>query len=224
MVTLAELRLQARQRADMVNSNFVSNSELTGYINSSIAELYDMLCEAYGEEYFVTEYDFTTDGSEAYDLPDDFYELKGVDLKADSQNWINVQRFNFNARNKLNNSEVISWGGINNTRYRLLNQTIKLAPTPPSGTEMRLWYVPLPVKLVDDSDTLQDFNSYSEYVIVDAAIKMMQKEESDVTVLAAQKQALEARIRGKAQDRDAANPESISDIYDEDVDWFTGRR
>lgn len=219
-ITLAELRLQSRQRADMVNSTFVSNSELTSYINSSIAELRDLLCEAYGEDYFVTEYEFTTDGSASYPLPANFYELKAVDLKADTQNWINVQRFNFNERNRLNNSEVVAWGGVNNVKYRLVGTNIKLAPVPPSGTDMRLWYVPLPTALVNDNDTLQDFNSYSEYVIVDAAIKMMQKEESDVTVLMLQKQALAKRISDKAANRDATYPESVSDIHAEDLDYW----
>ena len=47
-ITLAELRTQARNRADMESSEFVTDTELTDYINSSIAELHDILIQSYG--------------------------------------------------------------------------------------------------------------------------------------------------------------------------------
>jgi hypothetical protein len=71
-----------------------------------------------------------------------------------------------------------------------------------------------------DSDVLNDVNQYVEYVIVDAAIKMMQKEESDVSVLMLQKQALTKRIQEAAQNRDAGEPESVSDIYADNNEWW----
>jgi hypothetical protein len=76
-ITLAELRLQSRQRADMENSQFVSDSELTSYINNSIAELHDIMCEAYGSDYYVISAEFSIDSStDTYALPSDFYEVK----------------------------------------------------------------------------------------------------------------------------------------------------
>lgn len=223
-ITLAELRLQARQRADMEASQFVADSELTSYINNSIAELHDILAEAYGSEYFVISTTGTTVADQAaYDLPADFYELKGVDLRVGTQDWSNVRPFNFNERNRFADFNVWDFSGITNVRYRLLGNQIMFTPLPDRDVEYQLWYVPVATKLVADDDTLDDFNAYSEYVIVDAAIKMMQKEESDVSVLFAQKQALEKRIRDKSQNRDAANAGSISDIY-ADADDFWWRR
>jgi hypothetical protein len=70
---------------------------------------------------------------------------------------------------------------------------------------------------------LSDFNQYAEYVITDVAIKMLNKEESDVTVLAAQKMALKRRIEEAAQNRDAENAEYVADIYIENDDYFYGR-
>lgn len=223
-ITLAELRTQARQRSDMESSQFVGDPELNSYINNSIAELHDILCEAYGSEYFVISTTGSTVQDQAeYDLPVDFYELKGVDLRVGDQDWSNVRPFNFNERNRFADFNVWDFAGITNVRYRLIGNKILFTPTPDRETEYQIWYVPIATKLVDDSDTLDDFNAYSEYVIVDAAIKMLQKEESDVTVLFAQKQALEKRIRDKSQNRDAANSGSISDIY-ADADDFWWRR
>jgi hypothetical protein len=55
-------------------------------------------------------------------------------------------------------------------------------------------------------------SGWLEYVITDAAIKAMQKEESDVSVLMAQKAALVARIIAAAENRDAGNPATVADV------------
>jgi hypothetical protein len=65
--------------------------------------------------------------------------------------------------------------------------------------------------LASDTDTVQGVSGWTEYIIVDAAIKMMQKEESDVSVLIAQKQALLARIEAMAHNRDAGMPSTVAD-------------
>jgi len=224
-ITLAELRVQARRRSDMESSQFVTDGELTSYINNSIAELHDVLSDAYGSEYFVTvtSSQTITNGIDRYDLPTDFYELKGVDLKLTNQEWTNVKRFNFNERNRFANSSAWEVTGTSNIRYRIVGGQIIFSPTPDVDAEYRLWYTPLPTVLQNDSDELQDFNAYSEYVVVDVAIKMLQKEESDVSVLMAQKKALEKRIRDKSQNRDAAGSDTISDIYAEADDYFFRR-
>lgn len=220
-INLAELRLQARQRADMENSNFVQDSELTNYINNSIAELHDILAEAHGSEYFVINTETAvTSGSETIDLPADFYMLKGVDIKIDNQDFISLRPFNFNERNRYSELGVWDLAGITNVRYRIVGDDLRFTPRPDRNATVRLWYVPLATKLVNDTDELNDFNAFSEYVIVDAAIKMMQKEESDVSVLLAQKTMLEKRIRDRSQVRDAASPASITDIYAEGDDFY----
>lgn len=222
-ITLAELQLQSRQRADMVNSEFVSDSELTSYINNSAAELYDLLCEAYGSDYYVESEEGTTVADQAdYDLPDDFYELKAVDLQTDASNWVNVQRFNFNERNR-NDSAGNSVLGYTACRYRLVGNQLKFSPVPPPSSTYRVWYVPTSPALSAASDTLEQLNGYSEYIIVDVAIKMLQKEESDVRVLLAQKMALQKRITDKAQNRDANQATTITDIEAEDNDLYWRR-
>ena len=84
-VTLLELRNRSRQRADMVNSKFVTDAELNTYINASYAELYDLLIASRGENYFVLSYNFTTSiNQDTYALPADFYKLMGVDFVTSS--------------------------------------------------------------------------------------------------------------------------------------------
>lgn len=223
-ITLAELRTQARQRADQEYSDFVTDAELTSYVNNSIAELHDILVQAYGSDYFLSEYDFlTTAGTAAYALPADFYKLQGVDVKLNGSDFFTIKKFNFNERNKYDDFGVWSVLGITAVRYRVMGSNLRFTPIPDAATEVKLWYTPVAQKLVADSDELTDYNAYSEYVIVDAAIKMMVKEESDPSVLLAQKQALKRRIEEAANNRDAGEPESVTDIYGENSDYFFGR-
>jgi len=205
----------------MENNTFIAEGELTSYVNNSIAELYDLLCEAYGSDYYVTSVEGSiVSGQQGYDLPDDFYELKGVDMKVDNQTWQTIQRYNFNERNRYPDGATWNIFGYTDIRYRIVGNKIHFTPTPDGTYTYRLHYVPVATKLVNDNDELDDLNAYSEYVIVDVAIKLMTKEESDPSVFVMQKQALEKRIRDKAANRDAAVADTISDASAENDWWY----
>lgn len=219
MITLAELKLQARQRADMEESEFVSDSELTAYLNSSIAELHDLLIASYNDDYIMNEHTFAADGTNLqYALPADFYKVRGVDVKFNNGDYTTVKRFNFNRRNEQQNSFAWNLAGLPYIEYRLVGSNIRFNRVPDAGMSFRIWYHPVATKLVLDTDSYNDINQFAEYAIVDAAIKMMQKEESDVRVLAAQKEALRQRIIAMAANRDANEPSSVTDVYAEDTD------
>lgn len=225
-ITLSQLRTGSRQRADMENSDFISDTELNGYINSEIAELHDLLIGAYDSDYNVRSVTFSTAANDGeYDLPNGtlyssapaFYKLRGVDIQ-NGNKWITLKPFNFNERNRSSDLSLGLVGGPN-VRYRLLGSSLMFAPAPDGIYTVKLWYIPVATKLTADADTLDDLNQYSEYVMVGAAIKMLLKEESDVTVLMAQKMALAQRIKEMAQNRDAGQPEAVSDIYAENEDF-----
>jgi hypothetical protein len=221
-VTLLQLRTRSRQRADQETSNFIEDDELNGYINASIAELYDLMVAAYGSDYFLADYSFSiVSGTQNYTLPADFYKLKGIDVNLSNNNWFSIRPFNFNERNRNDN---ITWGVLSgpSIRYRIMGNNVKLSPNPDSNYSARVWYVPKATVLVADTDVFDDMNQWAEYVITDAAIKMMQKEESDTGTLEKQKAELKRRIEIMADNRDAGQPESVSDIYAEnDEYWFS---
>lgn len=228
-IALSELRLRCRERADMTNSQFVNDSELNFYINQSIAELHDILVQSYGEDYYVKTAQFTTTAQqESYALSDvitdnDFYKLRAVDAKLNGDDDFTLQRFNFNERNRFQHFGVWDYLGITNVRYRIVGSNIIFAPIPDRETLITLWYVPKAQKLINDDDEYNDINGWIEYVIVDAAIKMLHKEESDVTVLMNEKMLLKRRIEEASNNRDTDQPETIEDIYIENDDFFYGR-
>lgn len=62
------------------------------------------------------------------------------------------------------------------------------------------------------TNVLEGYNDWQQIVICDAAIKAMQKEESDCSVLMRQKQELINRLDAEAENRDAGNPQTIVDV------------
>jgi len=226
-ITLLQLRTEARQRSDMENSTFVKDSELNNYINNSISELHDLLIQAYDADYYIKSSTFSTAANaESYSLStvitdDDFYKLRGVDAKLNNSEWFTLQPFTFNERNRRQNFGAWRYLGVSNVRYRLTGNTIRFTPIPDDAIECRIWYIPVASVLSNDTDTLDDLNNFSEYVIVDAAIKMLQKEESDTSVLERQKAALKRRIEEAANNRDAGQGESISDVHSDNAEYMS---
>lgn len=218
-ITLAELKLQARYKADMVDSDFVEDAELLTYINSSIAELHDLLVSSYGNDYFLASTTITIlPNVDNYSLPSTFYKLRGVDAMLNNSEWTTLKQFNFNERNRF--TQLANYNSLESVRYRIQGSSIYFVPSPDQGTTVKVWFTPLAVKLEDDSDELNDLNQYAEYVITDAAIKMLQKEETDVSLLLAQKEALRQRITSMAANRDSGDSPSITDIYAANTDYW----
>jgi len=228
LVTLSQIMEQSRLRADKKGSGFIQNDELISYINNSYAELYDLLVGAYGNDYYSKEYQFSTNGnSNEYALPKDFYKLLGVDYIISPNGVLTLKPYQLNERNRYQNGTY--WSalvGVYGPRYRITSNNIHFAPNPDGAYNIKLIYVPVCPTLKLETDRLDGVNGWEEYIIIDAAIKMLQKEESDITVLAAQKGAITARINLMAENRDAGQSFRVTDVtsswLDVDGDVYRG--
>lgn len=215
-VQLSTLRTRARQRADMEDSEFVTDSELNTYINSSYKELYDLLVSKI-EQWFVSDpVEFTLSTSDAGKkaLASDFYKLEGVDQSIGGR-WREVRPFNFNARNRQGLVDRLH-GFHTTVRYRVVGSDLRFSPADMATGTFRYWYTPIATEMSDDADTMDGVNGWEEYVIVDAARKMLIKEESDISAVMAELASLTNRIEVMAQNRDVANPQQIQDVYEDD--------
>ena len=209
--TLGTLKTAARQKANMENSTFISDSELTDYINQSYAELYDIMVSRFEDYYSKTEGFSILSGSTSHTLPADMYKMRALDYTLDSKNFVTVRKFNFEDRNKISRNVSRTLRGFSDRAYRIMGQQMFIYPQDAAPGTYVMWYIPRYTPLALDADVLGDVMDFQEYITADAAIKMLAKEESDVSVLMAQKQALLARIEAMASNRDTT-PERISDV------------
>lgn len=214
-VTLSYLKGQVRSRADQQNSNFVTDSELTDFINGSASALYDLLVET-AEDYYVQMISIPIiQGTNEYTLPSLFYKVLGVDYYVNNKP-VPMSRFNFRDRHLYNyldaRPEIV--------RYAVWGQNLVFKPKSPTIASVNLWYVPAITKLVSDTDTLDGVNGWEEFIILDAAIKCMAKEESDPSVLIVQLNAVKERIKTMAKDRDQGEPRTTTDIVGSRYDQY----
>jgi hypothetical protein len=232
-MTLSQLRLQAKQRADRVNSNFVTMPEWNLYINQAMYELYDLLITVYEDYYIAPPVQFVANGSQyLFPLPNGvltfedgvnplntvvaapFYKLSGVDMALNNatNGYVTVNKFNFIDRNNFvypNTSSTIY--GVFNLQYRVMGNNLMFIPTPSGGQALRIWYIPrLPALLQETDTTTTGISGWNEYIIVRAAKYALDKEESDTTKLDQELIFLKGRIEETAANRDDGQPDTIS--------------
>lgn len=241
-MSLLQVKTLALQEADRLNTNFISPQELNNYVNQSYFELYDLLVTVYEDYYLEQPVLFQTTGNnQMYDLPNGtnafmdqdgnaltpraLYKLSGVDcgLALSSNAWVNLTKFDFVQRNQYVYPNITStFLGVFNMRYRMLGSKLMLIPNPGAGQYIRLWYVPRLQWLLKDSDVLDGISGWTEYVIVDTAIKILEKEESDTTSLMQRKLMLRQRIEETAMNRDQGAPDTISPTRTQGTDGNGG--
>lgn len=231
-MSLYELRLRSQQKADRVNSNFVTKTEWNAFINLAVYELYDLLIDVYEDYFKAPNVRFTTNGSSmTYPLPngsntftgDDgqtftpkaLYKLLGVDLGLQTANnaFVTVNKYNLIDRNRYvypNTASTIY--GVFNMMYRMMGTNIEFIPTPSGNQVIRLLYIPKLDTLLKDSDlTTIGGMGWLQYVIVRAAKYALEKEESSTASLDAELLFLKDRIEAASMNRDAGQPDKVSD-------------
>lgn len=233
-MNLGYIRYLSQLRSDKLNSKFLTTDEWNSNINQSAFELYDILVTKFGDDYFLApSIIFTTTGSGNYALPDGslsflntatntvtvapaLYKLVGVDcgVAVGNNAWVTLPRFNWIDRNKFVYPQLQANAlGVFNLSYRQMGNQLWFIPHPSAGQYIQVWYVPQLSQMLMDTDMLSfSISGWVEYVIVDAAIKALIKEESfdQANVLAGIKAQLLERISTTAANRDVGQPNTVS--------------
>jgi hypothetical protein len=217
--TLLELRTEVRQRADMEGSELVSDAELTRYINASSAALWDEMIAASEPDYILSDTIATVAGTNLYQLPDEFYRLAPQTPRIDvGGKWRSLRRLAPSDVARMLNDDT----GVP-SHYKLgtisTGDFIGLYPIPDGVYDVRLYYFRHAEVLVADGDVFGGRNSWEEWIVLDAAIKCLMKEESDVSALVGERERVMARIRQAAAHIDMNEPSAVVDLYRDDSEY-----
>lgn len=230
-INLGYLRYMSQLRGDKLHSQYLTTDEWNWNINQSIYSLYDILVTKFGDDYFFAPpLIMNLTGLDFYPLPDGvlysaapaIYKLNGVDANISGGNsgpnagWIPLARFNWSDRDKYT-AYPGQAGALNNVyqmSYREMGSNIWFIPANNNFT-VRLNYVPIMKQLLQDTDMLPfSISGWSEYVINDAAMKAMIKEESleKWNALALANGQIIDRIETTAANRDVGQPNTVSNV------------
>jgi hypothetical protein len=209
--TESDLRTRARRRADMENSTFVTDAEIQDYLNSSISELHDYMVKSY-EDYFVSEQTYNAPlATGGANLPDDFYKALGVDYDSGGIT-STLKAYSFTERNVYNTPYAVI-DRLAEPMYKIEGTKIKLIPGNSQSGTITLHYVPLATQFSSTVTEIENvIPGYEEYVVVATAIRMLMKEESDVSALERERQQLASRIIRAISPRDVSGSFAIRDV------------
>lgn len=206
-VTLAALLASARDRANMESSLFITDAQVESYIQASGTFLYDQILSAWGERYFFSQEDIDTVTFKAYiNLPDDFYRLLKIGWAQGSGDPIRLEPFQDDEEwSDAFWGNAGTWGQMSPPRYQVRGNRVYFDPEPTSVETITVQYVPI-MREIDDVGpppvTFEGVNGWEEFIILDVAIKMRIKEESDVRALQQERQLQMERIKDMAPNRD----------------------
>lgn len=230
-INLGYLRYMSQLKSDKLHSQYLTTDEWNFNINQSANELYDILVTKFGDDYFLAPpLVIPLVGAVSYAIPNGsnysgapaLYKLSGVDANISgaapgpNAGWNPVSRANWSDRDRYTTwpAQAGSLNNIYQMSYRVMDDQIYIFPTNQNQL-IQLWYVPILKQMLLDSDMMKfSISGWSEYVIVDAAIKAMDKEESfeKVQSLTQKKAGLLERIATTAANRDVGQPNTISNV------------
>lgn len=214
---LQDLRQGARRLADMEedgDGDFISESELTRYVNEGIADLYDARVDANPDLFAVNGPTLVTAGDFSWTLPVDFRQLVSVYIRYSGDYFtatpIDISAYSWAA-------SQTDWQPYQ-ARYTLREEfgtnTKELYIFPAISNPDDIAYIYIKQAPVLSLDTEQFYATYDEleYVETYAAIKMLSKEESDTSVLETRRAQLWSKINNKTKDSDIGSPRRVRNV------------
>ena len=166
-MNLSELITLSRQLSDTENSQFVTNAEITGYINFFYKDLYDEMIIT-NEDFHLQSLTFTITTGNTYLLPWFFYKAR---LLEKSQGGLNYERIDY-----LNLEEKNISNGL---RYRIVGHEIALFPEnhPDIPGSYRLYYYPKLAPLVNSTDETVNLEGMDWLIAIRTANTILAKQE-----------------------------------------------
>lgn len=210
--TLTNMIADCRQRANMVNSTFVSDAEITEFLNQELAELYNAFLQCEDHPYFrSTQTISVTTSSNTASLNSTFLRIQEVEALINGVQGI-LHPFEPAERGMLVNAGLQGVSRYaHDVMYRLQGQTIEFLPVSQSFTAY-VYYTPCQTRLSSGSDTFDGYNGYEVAAINGTVATMLAKEDSDPSFWLGQKDRLYVEIRQWAAARDVSHAPRVQEI------------
>jgi hypothetical protein len=211
-----EIETRILERADMVGSSFVSAAELERVANTAFTEFYlkyvsqfeDLCVVMAGEE------DDTTASTTLFDLPGALIKLKGLrhttgEFLIPVNNVMEIDAFTSDGyRARPTHYWMAGVTGVVGTPAQVL-----LLPNPDAAYSITCYYVPNITLDSIEGDSAFALNlayGCDEYVVLTAAMKLKDKEESDCSVIMAERKMLWESIEKFLTPLDESMPKQVS--------------
>ena len=190
----------------MVGSTFVTDAEVQDYAEKAWNEFWMMITSKF-EDFFLAKTSISLTAGSAYSLPSDFLKLRGI------------RHSGAEFLRRIDVKELFAFGmnpaSGRPTHYYVRGDVGSAAPVlefmlvPDSNYSMELFYTP--VRSLEDvfAGSMRIVAVWAEYIALSVAIKLKDKEESDCSVLMAEREMLLDLITKSMTPLDAGEPFAV---------------
>lgn len=175
-------------------------TNVVSMINESLQQLYAMLMECYGDDYFTESYTLATTASVATSsLPPDFVKLKSMSWRKDASTAVPLHVASVRELS-MATLEPREWIA---PKYRLSGSGIHWTPVPLSSYTVDLWYVAIPSDLSSGSDVVNVGPGWVQWVVHDVCTKIATRlrDQAMVSMFSQLRADAEKRLREQAPER-----------------------
>lgn len=211
--SIDDLIVDVRQKANMENSEFVTDDEILEALNQQFTKLKTHLRRNEGQphERKAAPALTVTSAASLYDLPVDFWELLSVEA-----NLGGIQRrldpYMEAERAALSNASVLVPSGT--PMYRLSGQQIEFLPVTQSFSAT-VYYVPGMVRYKRNQTPRQMVNGWNGYEmapVYTVVAELLAKEGADPSYWEGKAREMYVLIDANAANRDGGHPERVSEV------------
>lgn len=215
--TASVLMTDVRNLTDTVNDNHITDAYLLTLIDRSYGKMYRTIATQY-ESYFDTE-DTSKSlivGQRTYALPNNMLHLKGVDIVKGGDR-IPLKRFRLGERSSYTNDpRFIPFEADrqrSNYRYKTEAENLRIDPLPDTTEQLIMTYVPRPTRITSSSDTFNVIAGFDDFIIYDAAIQVLAKQERDSSAMVALRQDSYNGIISACSPREPGDATQVRDSF-----------
>ena len=221
--TDAQLISEVRDRSDLGDSQFRTDTQIRRYLNESNRQLTAKLLAIKGSDHLTTKDTIAvSSGTDLYDLPTDCFKPKFFRVTINGVR-INIPRA---VTDELDiENDTAGWSGIGVVpKHRIRGSQVLFVPTPRASHTVTVHYIHTAIafdgaddsaieELSDSADFLQSYWGYEEWILIKAATKVKHDQEEDSSQLLFELQELWSDISKIADDATETEPERIRDAY-----------
>lgn len=226
LVTLGEMRPLVRSLGAVQRVRFIGDEDLNPWIVGAHERLYDLYILS-GDPYFEKETDRTIQVGTSIAVPADLYVLRRVDFLVGDRP---VPLNDLDVYQVAEATAALPIAG-RALGYRLRGQEIQLPHSAP-GQSYRITYAPKPTEPRDQAGTYLDDQAFDvvdlkgrDWVILRAAIRVLDKQREDTSNLSREADILRQEILIKANKRTVTRLKRIADTASQSFeDPYLSRR
>lgn len=230
----AVLYQRIRDRLDLADSSYLSDTEVGQACEDSYFELWDILIALMGDEapwlrqnlvtaagvdsvdvvagsasvYRLLRLEFASSGSGIY-LPVSSLNLASDPIDTNVRPWSDAQSFRYFAR-RSPRADIATRATLN-TAFAAWK--FYFSPVPQAVYTLRMYYVPPPAITVQADGTYTVFpDDFPEYVVADVCAKLMDKQEGESAPFVTERERIKGRIERYAKRHQMNGPHNIADL------------